>query len=382
MYDETIEEHRRITRLRAMHARSEYAGRGLIAVGESPHRVLYTANRVVVEFSDDGGVTWVTWPGTENGIETDKSQQAMLSDYDYPIQFRRSYRTYGLGELAETSPALLHTEPTDYRVLELHYEILDVASPHALAEALSNHVVLLPGFMCSISERSLTATPKHAYDDVRLARREFEDQAEHWRFEAETLGGYGFALQFRRSQCEGSPGGALWQIIPTARSESIMSLKPPPIDRLLTPTGDPVATTDVVRQMRERLNRGLLQREPIASLAFWQHQVLEAHFDGKVKACAALNVSSNLWTEIGRLAARHDWREGRKVGGSLADPPLHRRDSLFLSTGCGQLLHRLALAESGAIPLVQLTVDAVRGTAERGFTQEQPSLLPNALLET
>ncbi|MHB8438545.1 MAG: hypothetical protein ACYDD4_05205 [Acidimicrobiales bacterium] len=269
MYDETLEEHRRIARLRAMHARSEYASRRLIVVGESPRRVLYVANRIVVEFSDDGGLTWVTWPGTENGIETDEAQQAVLSDYDYPIQFRRSYRTYGLGELAETSPALLHTEPTDYRVVELHYEILDVPSPHVVAKTLCNHVVGLPGFACSISGRSLTAMPIDAYDDVRIARREFEDQAEHWRFEAETLGGHGFGLQFRRSQCEGSPGGVLWQIIPTTRSEATTShIGPPPIDRLFVPAGDPVATTDVMRQMRERLNRGLLQREPIASLAY------------------------------------------------------------------------------------------------------------------
>lgn len=159
MQDQSRAEHERIGRLVAMHANSEHANKPLIVVGEAPHRVLYIANRFVVEFSDDGGLTWVTSPGTENGIETDESQRATLSDYDYPVQFQRLYRTYGLGELAETSPALLHTEKTDYQVIQLWYEILDVPSRRSIADALSEHAVVLSHFKCAVSGRRLTATP-------------------------------------------------------------------------------------------------------------------------------------------------------------------------------------------------------------------------------
>ncbi len=170
MTDEDALEWRRIDHLRGMHARSEYAGRPLIVAGHVPHRVLYIANRVVIEYSDDGGATWVTWPGTENGLETDEAQKAVVQDYDFPFLFSRCYRTYGLGELAATSPALLHTEPTQYRVDELHYAILDVPSPRRLSEVLPTQSVALPTFSCEISGRAVVARPEVEFDDVRAAR--------------------------------------------------------------------------------------------------------------------------------------------------------------------------------------------------------------------
>jgi hypothetical protein len=370
--DETLQEHQRLSRLRGMHARSEYADRPLIVVGETPRRILYLANRFVVEFSDDGGLTWVTWPGTEDGIETDELQRAILNDYDYPIQFQRLYRTYGLGELAETSPMLLHTEDTNYRVMLLRYEALDVPSPRRLADMLAEHAVTLPSFTCFISARVLLAEPRQRFDDMRVARQKFEQEADEWLLEAETLGGFGLALQFRGAQCEGSPGGALWQIIPTPRSAPTSAqIGAPPVDHLLDPVGEPVGMTEVVRHVRDRVRRASLHREPIASLAYWQREVLESHFGGRQQACSALNISSNLWTEIGRLSARHDWREGRKVVSELSDPPLHRRELLLLTVACRHLLHRLAVAETGALPSTHLTLEAVKDVAEQEFALEQ-----------
>lgn len=360
------DEQRRISRIQSMHARSDVAARPLIVVGASPNQVLYVANRVVIEFSDDGGHNWVTFPGTENGIETDTDQRATLSDLDYPIQFVRLYRTYGLGELAETSPALLHTEPTDYKVRELYYEVIDLPSPVPIAPILGEQIINLPGFICEVSGRSLIARPKTDYADVRTARDEFESQCEVWRFQAQTLGNYRFGLQFRRSQCEGSPGGALWQIIATPKSKATAANAiTPPIAQLLEPTDDPAVLDEVVRIISDRLNRGFLRREPVTSLAYWMRTVLVAHFGSKSKLCRELNISDNVYSEIGKLATRHDWREGRKVDGELVDEPLLGDDVRFLSASCRLLLHRLAISEGGVTPSVLLTVDEVRRMASQ-----------------
>lgn len=372
MSGSALEEQRRLSLLRSLHARSAYAQKPLIVVGQSPNRILYVANRVVIEYSDDGGTSWLTWPGTENGIETDEAQQAKLYDYDFPLQFRRFYRTYGLGELAETSPALLHVEPTDYVVQELHYQIIDLPSLRRLSDTLPEQALSLPGFTCAISGRSLIASPLDTCGDVRTARAEFEAQAERWRFEAETLGGHAFGLQFQRSQCKGKPGGALWQIVRTQPSEPTTSFVAPPVELLAPSTGAALTTSGTVEKIRDRLNRGLRQREPIAALVYWEREILEAHFAGAPQACAALNVSANLWQEIGRLTAQHDWREGRKVAGELTDRPLHRRETLFLSVACRHLLHRLALAEGGMTPSDKLTKQAVQRAATREFEEESP----------
>jgi hypothetical protein len=270
------------------------------------------------------------------------------------------YRTYGLGELAETSPALLHTNQTDYKVLELHYEVIDLPSPVPVAPNLNEQVINLPGFICAVSQRSLIARPKNPYADVRIARKEFESQCEPWRFQSQTLGNYRFGLQFQRSWCEGSPGGALWQIISTPKSEAIeVNPMTAPIAQLLEPSGDPLFLSDIVRTISERLNRGFLRLEPVASLAYWLRTVLDAHFGSKVELCRELNISENVYGEIGKLTARHDWREGRKVVGDLEDAPLNGNDVRFLSTACRLLLHRLAISESGVTPSVRLTVEEV-----------------------
>lgn len=371
MSGDHMEEQRRLTRLQSLHARSEYAQRPLIVVGQSPHRVLYVANRVVIEYSDDGGTSWLTWPGTENGVETDEVQQAQLHDYDFPLQFRRFYRTYGLGELAETSPALLHVEPTDYIVQELHYRIIDLPSLRRLGDTLPEQTVSLAGFTCAVSDRSLIASPLDTYGDVRAARTEFEVQAECWRLEAETLGGHAFGLQFERSQCKGKPGGALWQIVRTQASEPTTTSVAPPVKTLAPSTGAALASSGIVEKIRDRLNRGLRQREPIAALVYWEREILEAHFAGAPHACTALNVAANLWQEIGRLTAQHDWREGRKVAGELTDRPLQRQETLFLSVAARHLLHRLALAEGGITPSDNLTIQAIHRAAARELEEER-----------
>jgi hypothetical protein len=207
---------------------------------------------------------------------------------------------------------------------------------------------------------------------MRVARELFELEADEWLLEAETLGGYAFALQFRGVQCKGSPGGSLWQILPTARSEPTSArIGAPPVLHLLGPVGNSLAITSLVRQVRDRGRRGLLRREPIASLAYWQREVLEAHFEGKQPANEALNVSPNLWSEIGRLSALHDWREGRKVVGGLIGPALHRREVLFLTVAYGHLLYRLAETEAGGAPAVNLNVEMVKAAAEKEFLAEQ-----------
>jgi len=359
-------EHQRLCRLKAMHAKSEYASKPLIVVGISPNRVLYVAHRIVLEFSDDGGLTWVTLPGTENGIELDEVQRATLYDQDYPIQFRRCYRTYGLGELAETSPALLHTEPTNYTVIELLYEVLDVPSLHPLGVVLAAHSVTLSGFDCSISGRSLVAAPRQEFSDMRVARRQFEKVAERWILEAETLGGHAFALQFRGAKCKGSLSGVLWQIIPTPRSEQhSVQMPTQSVEYLFRPTDTEVNITDFLRKVRERIRRGLLNREPIASLAYWEREVLESYFGGAEKASYKLNVSRKLWTEIGRLAALHDWREGRKITEDLTGSYLTYAEIMFLVVACRLLLHRLAIAETGRRPVSSLTQNMVRELVER-----------------
>ena len=208
---------------------------------------------------------------------------------------------------------------------------------------------------------SLIARPKILYTDVRIARREFESQCEFWRFQSQTLGNYRFGLQFRRSWCEGSPGGALWQIISTPKSEAIeVNPMTAPIAQLLEPSEDPLFLSDIVRTISERLNRGLLRREPVASLAYWLRTVLDAHFGSKTELCQELNISVNVYGEIGKLTARHDWREGRKVVGDLEDTPLNGDDVRFLSAACHLLLHRLAISESGVTPSTLLTVEEVR----------------------
>lgn len=355
-----------------MHQKSEYSSKPLIVVGESPHRILYLANRFVLEFSDDGGQTWFTLPGTENGLDSDENQQIILHDYDYPIRTMRTYRSYGLGELAESSPALLHTGITNYTVKHLCYQILDVQSTYPLAPELASQEVTLPGFQCQIAHRELRAIPMRKFDDMRDARQEFENQAENWIFETNLLHGFSFALQFRGAQCEGEPGGFLWKIVPTEKSATTSSRLPTwSANSLSDFSNNAMAISDFVMQAQQRVSRGLMHREPIASLAYWVREVLEKHFDGSTAAQTKLNVSQNLWSEIGKLASTHDWREGRKVldiTGSLT-----YEQTMFLLMACRFLLYRLAMVEAGNQPSDLLTKAGLETVASQEIAKSRNS---------
>lgn len=353
-----------------MHARSAYSSRPLIVVGKPPNRVLYVANRFVLEFSDDGGLTWATVPGTENGLDSDMSQQRQFYDHDYPIYFKRMYRSYGLGEYADTSPAILHTEPTDYRVIYLTYSIVDFPSQRKLVENLEPHSVELHEWSCSISGRTLNATPSHVYHDVRHARTDFEHVAEAWQLETEALSEVSFGLQFQRAHCEGTPSGALWEIVRTPPGQPIAkAMDFSQAERLPLPSNSPFVLNEFVVQVRERLRRGFLQRQPIATLAYWLRDLLEAHF-GARQAIVALNISENVWREVGRLCAKHDWREGRKALSSWNEESLDWREVLFLKISAGHFLHRLAIAESGNVPTRQLNMEIINNAIADALGQE------------
>lgn len=358
------EERLRIHRVMSMHRKSDYSSELLIVVGESPNRILYLANRFVLESSDDGGQTWFTLPGTENGISPDENQKIVLHDYDYPISTMRTYRSYGLGESAENSPTLLHTGDTNYTVRYLCYQILDVQSTYPLAPDLASHNVTIPGFHCQIFQRELRAQSTISFTDMRVARQQFEDEAKKWIFESSLLNGFSFALQFRGAQCDGEPGGFLWQIVPTEKSDSTSARIPNWFAKSLSSfSNNSMTVTEFVIRVQERLNRGLMRREPIASLAYWEREVLESHFGGSVEAQSQLHVSQNLWSKIGRLASTHDWRDGRKV--SDLTQSLAFEQTMFLLVSCRLLLYRVAMVEGGEPPGDLLTIDNVKTIALR-----------------
>lgn len=82
------------------------------------------------------------------------------------------------------------------------------------------------------------------------------------------------------------------------------------------PAAPAFAETRLVRELRERVRDVRLHRERLLVAGYWCLTRVEREYHGRKAAAQALNVSQNVFDELGKLTGIDDPVEGRKVGGT------------------------------------------------------------------
>ncbi len=235
-------------------------------------------------------------------------------------------------------------------VVDMAYTMKSLASDRQVEAREDNPRVTLGDFECEVSGTTVTAFPAKRFETVEEARAELEPYLRDWEAELDLRGlpvRFDFATSHEKADAE--EGQAQHHNVTATASVGVsatVSVKA--TVTLAAPRGE-YRATPVVDYLRFRwLSAAKTYNELPTSSAYALLTFLESHFGGRDAVATRLNVSSNVLSAAGRLSARADPLQGRKLKG--VSKPLTPEDLGWLNSFIEVVGKRAAYVESGNMP--------------------------------
>jgi hypothetical protein len=214
----------------------------------------------------------------------------------------------------------------------------------------------LGAFSCRLEGGWFVARPQEHFSSESEARGALEPHLRAWEIRAELEEGQWIEFRFDSSQIvDREEGGAVTRLTVTdtlhiSGSHTAVvghSRYPAPANR---PLGDSV----LVRDLRSRLRDIRHRRERMLAGAYWFLTRFEDEFGGRDEAARQLGLSRQILSTLGRLAARNDPQEGRKVKGPSR--PLTEMERRWILDALPRLALRAAVIAGGGPKTPHLTM--------------------------
>ena len=217
---------------------------------------------------------------------------------------------------------------------------------------------VLGDFECRLDKGQLQAVPQKHYSDAVPARQALEGHLREWELVADISLALQISFRFSgarvvdRQPMPGSVNVAVQAVEAAASFESVSvtighSAYPSPPVR-------PLALSPLVQELR-RLLHDLRTGQRVLVIANLILAGVEYEYGGKRRTSSAIAVSLPVLRTLGRLAAKNDPAERRKVEGPIA--PLTQNEKQWIQAVLPRLVLQVAEVAAGSQPPVLTMAD-------------------------
>lgn len=239
---------------------------------------------------------------------------------------------------------------TVLRVESLRYAFVSIDDNHDFSVAAPWDGTL-GDFVCRLEDGHLDVRPIGAYPDERSARIAFEPHLAAWVLRSELEAGLRIDFRFSSAQVVETQGTGSGQLHAVMAAEMAMAGEltaivqhaafPPPSTR-------PLAGSQLVNELVAWIRAFRQRQMPMLVFAYLVLTRLEFEYGGRDDVSAALNTSGQILRTLGRLAAKNDPSERRKVKGPI--DPLSAVERQWLDSALPKLALQAAEAAAGSTP--------------------------------
>lgn len=206
-------------------------------------------------------------------------------------------------------------------------------------------------FDCRLEKGQFKAIPQRHYSDAASARQELEPHLRGWELVADIESGLRISFRFSGARIvdrQPVPGSVT---VAAQAAEAVGSVESATIrvghSAYPTPPPRPLALSPLVQELRGLL-QDLRTGHRMLVIANLILSSVEFEYGGKKRAESAIAVSGPVLRTLGRLAARNDPAERRKVDGPIV--PLTLAEKHWIEAVLPKLVLQVAEATAGSQP--------------------------------